>query len=62
MIYVPFQQDHSGFLRFVAFVARAATPPAGVVEGIRAEIRQAATDLDVRPLRIDGLRRDAAPP
>ena len=98
MIYVPFQQDHSGFLRFVAFVARTSTP-GSVVEGIRAEVRRAAPDLpiqstvtmdeavaasvaqprfrmvllvavrddrdvdrDVRPLRIDGLRRDAAPP
>ena len=98
MIYVPFQQDHSGFLRFVAFVARTSTP-GSVVEGIRAEIRRAAPDLpiqstvtmdeavaasvaqprfrmvllalfavsrdadrDVRPLRIDGLRGDAAPP
>ena len=47
MIYVPFQQDHSGFLRFVAFVARTATP-AGVVEGIRTEIRQAAPDLPIQ--------------
>ena len=98
MIYVPFQQDHSGFIRFVAFVARTSTP-GSVVEGIRAEIRRAAPDLpiqstvtmdeavaasvaqprfrmvllvavrddrdvdrDVRPLRIDGLRRGAAPP
>ena len=98
MIYVPFQQERSGFLRFVSFVARTATP-ASVVEGIRAEIRRAAPDLpiqstvtmdeavaasvaqprfrmcaagavrddrdadrDVRHLRIDGLRGDAAPP
>jgi putative ABC transport system permease protein len=47
MIYVPFQQDQSGFLRFVAFVARTATP-AGVVEGIRTEIRQAAPDLPIQ--------------
>jgi len=47
MIYVPFQQDHSGFLRFVAFVARTATP-ASVVEGIRAEIRQAAPDQPIQ--------------
>ncbi len=47
MIYVPFQQDHSGFLRFVAFVARTSTP-ASVVEGIRAEIRRAAPDLPVQ--------------
>ncbi len=47
MIYVPFQQDHSGFLRFVAFVARTAAP-ASVVEGIRAEIRRAAPDLPIQ--------------
>jgi predicted permease len=47
MIYVPFQQDHSGFLRFVAFVARTPTP-GSVVEGIRTEIRQAAPDLPIQ--------------
>ena len=47
MIYVPFQQDHSGFLRFVAFVARTTTP-GSVVEGIRAEIRRAAPDLPIQ--------------
>jgi predicted permease len=47
MIYVPFQQDHSGFLRFVAFIARTSTP-ASVVEGIRAEIRRAAPDLPIQ--------------
>ena len=41
MIYVPFQQERGGFVRFVSFVARTATP-ASVVEGIRAEIRRAA--------------------
>ena len=46
MIYVPFQQERSGFLRFVSFVARTATP-ASVVEGIRAEIRRAAPDLPI---------------
>ncbi len=46
MIYVPFQQDNSGFVRFVSFVARTPTP-AGVVEGIRAEIRRAAPDLPI---------------
>jgi putative ABC transport system permease protein len=46
MIYAPFQQDRSGFVRFVAFVARTATP-AGVTEGIRAEIRRAAPDLPI---------------
>ncbi len=47
MIYVPFQQDQSGFLRFVAFVARTSTP-GRVVEGIRTEIRQAAPDLPIQ--------------
>jgi putative ABC transport system permease protein len=46
MIYAPFQQDRSGFIRFVSFVARTATP-ASVVEGIRAEIRRAAPDLPI---------------
>ena len=47
MIYVPFQQDHSGFLRFVAFLARTTTP-GPVVEGIRAEVRRAAPDLPIQ--------------
>ena len=47
MIYVPFQQDHSGFLRFVAFVARTSTP-GSVVEGIRAEVRRVAPDLPIQ--------------
>jgi predicted permease len=47
MIYVPFQQDRSGFLRFVAFVARTSTPGA-VVEGIRAEIHRAAPELPIQ--------------
>jgi predicted permease len=47
MIYVPFQQDNSGFLRFVAFVARTPTP-GSVVEGIRAEIRRAAPALPIQ--------------
>jgi predicted permease len=46
MIYVPFQQERDGVLRFVSFVARTATP-ASVVEGIRAEIRRAAPDLPI---------------
>ena len=46
MIYAPFQQDRSGLVRFVAFVARTATP-AGVADGIRAEIRGAAPDLPI---------------
>jgi predicted permease len=47
MIYAPFQQDRSGFLRFVSFVARTATP-ASVVEGVRAEIRRVAPDLPIQ--------------
>jgi predicted permease len=47
MIYVPFQQDDSGFLRFVAFVARTSTP-GSVLEGMRAEIRRAAPDLPIQ--------------
>jgi putative ABC transport system permease protein len=47
MIYVPFQQDRGGFIRFVSFVARTATP-GRVAEGIRAEIRSAAPDLPIQ--------------
>jgi putative ABC transport system permease protein len=46
MIYAPFQQDRSGFIRFVSFVARTSTP-ASVVEGIRTEIRRTAPDLPI---------------
>ena len=46
LIYAPFQQDRSGFVRFVTFVARTSTP-ASVAEGIRAEIRRAAPDLPI---------------
>jgi putative ABC transport system permease protein len=46
MIYAPFQQERSGLVRFVSFVARTATP-AAVAEGIRAEIRRAAPDLAI---------------
>jgi predicted permease len=46
MIYAPFQQDRSGLVRFVSFVARTATP-GSVAEGIRAEIRRAAPDLPI---------------
>src|SRR5205814_5150852 len=35
-----------GFVRFVSFVARTATP-ASAAEGIRAEIRRAAPDLPI---------------
>jgi predicted permease len=47
MIYAPFQQDRTGLVRFVSFVARTATP-GGVAEGIRAEIRRAAPDLPIQ--------------
>jgi putative ABC transport system permease protein len=47
MIYAPFRQDRSGFVRFVSFVVRTATPT-GVLEGIRAEIRRAAPDLPIQ--------------
>jgi predicted permease len=46
MIYAPFQQERSGLVRFVSFVARTTTP-ATVVQGIRAEIRRAAPDLAI---------------
>jgi putative ABC transport system permease protein len=46
MIYAPFQQDRSGLVRFVGFVARTATP-ASVAEGIGAEIRRAAPGLPI---------------
>src|SRR5213083_1608755 len=46
MLYVPFQQDRGGFIRFVSFVARTATP-GSVAEGIRAEVRRAAPDLPI---------------
>jgi predicted permease len=47
MIYVPFQQERSDLVRFVAFVARTAIP-ASVAEGIRAEIRRLAPDLPIQ--------------
>jgi predicted permease len=47
MIYAPFQQDRTGFVRYVSFVARTATP-ASVADGIRAEIRRAAPDLPIQ--------------
>jgi predicted permease len=46
MLYVPFQQDRSGFIRFVSFVARTAAP-ASAADSIRAEIRRAAPDLPI---------------
>jgi ABC-type antimicrobial peptide transport system permease subunit len=47
MIYVPYQQERGGFIRFVSFVARTATPTS-VGEGIRAEIRRSAPDLPIQ--------------
>ena len=47
MIYAPFQQDRSGIIRFVSFVARTTTP-GGVGESVRAEIRRAAPDLPIQ--------------
>jgi predicted permease len=47
MIYAPFQQDRTGLVRFVSFVARTTTPGT-VAEGIRAEIRRAAPDLPIQ--------------
>ncbi len=47
LIYAPFQQDRSGFLRFVSFVVRTATP-GSAADGIRAEIRRAAPDLPIQ--------------
>ncbi len=46
LIYVPFQQERSGLVRYVNFVARTTTP-ASAVEGIRAEIRRAAPELPI---------------
>ena len=50
MIYAPFQQDRSGLIRFVSFVARTAAP-GSAAEGIRAEIRRAAPDLPIETTR-----------
>lgn len=63
MIYAPFQQDRSGFIRFVSFVARTATP-VGVADGIRAEIRRAAPDLPIeRTVTMDeAVAASVAPP
>jgi predicted permease len=46
MIYAPFAQDRSPFLRFVSFVART-TEPAAAARGIREEIHRAAPDLPI---------------
>jgi predicted permease len=63
MIYAPFQQDRSGFVRFVSFVARTNTP-ASVGEGIRAEIRRVAPDLPIESTRTmdDALSASVAQP
>jgi predicted permease len=63
MIYVPFQQERGGFVRFVAFVARTPTP-ASVAEGIRAEIRRSAPDLAIESAVTmdDAVLASVAPP
>ena len=63
MIYAPFQQERSGLIRFVSFVARTTTP-AGVAEGMRAEIRRAAPDLPIeRTVTMDeAIAASVAPP
>ena len=50
LIYAPFQQDRSGFIRFVSFVVRTPTP-ASVAESVRSEIRRAAPDLPIESTR-----------
>jgi predicted permease len=63
MIYAPFQQERSGFVRFVSFVARTSSP-ARVAEGIRAEIRRAAPDLPIETTRTmdEAVAASVAPP
>jgi predicted permease len=63
MIYAPFQQDRSGFLRFISFLARTGTP-ASVAEGIRAEIRRASPDLPIETTRTmdEAVAASVAPP
>jgi putative ABC transport system permease protein len=62
MIYAPFQQERSGLVRFVSFVARTATP-ASVADGIRAEVRRAAPDVPIEPTRTmeDAVAASVAP-
>jgi putative ABC transport system permease protein len=55
MVYAPFQQDGTGFVRFIAFVART-TRPGSVAEGMRAVIRRASPDLPIQ----DAVTMDAA--
>ena len=63
MIYVPFQQDRSGFIRYLSFIARTATP-GSVAEGIHDEIRRAAPDLPIeRTITLDeAVAASVAPP
>ena len=63
MIYAPFQQERSGFVRFVSFVART-NSPASVAEGIRAEIRRTAPDLPIETTRTmdEAVAASVAPP
>ena len=63
LIYAPFQQDRSGFIRFVSFVVRTPTP-ASVAEGVRAEIRRAAPDLPIESTATmdEAMAASVAPP
>ena len=63
MIYAPFEQERSGFVRFVSFVART-NAPASVAEGIRTEIRRAAPDLPIETTRTmdEAVAASVAPP
>ncbi len=63
MIYAPFEQERSGFVRFVSFVART-NAAASVAEGIRTEIRRAAPDLPIESTRTmdEAVAASVAPP
>jgi predicted permease len=50
MIYLPFRQDQSGFLRIMSFVVRT-TEPAQVARDIRTEIRRVAPALPIDDTR-----------
>ncbi len=63
MIYAPFEQERSSFVRFVSFVART-NAAASVAEGIRTEIRRAAPDLPIESTRTmdEAVAASVAPP
>src|SRR5947209_9115832 len=63
MIYAPFQQERGGFIRFVSFVARTATPTS-TADSIRAEIRRAAPDLPIQSTvtKDEAVAASVAPP